>query len=82
MDQRVNGYTDNGVMGRRDVRGFIAGGFFGSSVMEDGEFLKLLEEFDKIDEKKLNNILNDEKFGKLKQMSASDIVKLFRKGSK
>lgn len=46
MDQRVNGYTDNGVMGRQDMRGFIAGGFFGSSVMEDGEFLKLLEEFD------------------------------------
>lgn len=46
MDQRVNGYTDNGVMGRQSMRSFIAGGFFGSSVMEDGEFLKLLEEFD------------------------------------
>ena len=46
MDQRVNGYTDNGVMGRQNMRSFIAGGFFGSSVMEDGEFLKLLEEFD------------------------------------
>ena len=46
MDQRVNGYTDNGVMGRQDMRSFITFGFFGSSVMEDGEFLKLLEEFD------------------------------------
>ncbi|MCI7098873.1 MAG: hypothetical protein MR966_08230 [Lachnospiraceae bacterium] len=46
MDQRVNGYTDNGVMGRQDMRSFITCGFFGSSVMEDGEFLKLLEEFD------------------------------------
>ena len=28
------------------MRSFITCGFFGSSVMEDGEFLKLLEEFD------------------------------------
>lgn len=53
-----------------------------AAMLSDSDKKKLLEEFDKIDEKKLNNILNDEKFGKLKQMSAADLVKLFRKGSK
>ncbi|MGN0292941.1 MAG: hypothetical protein ACI4D3_02940 [Lachnospiraceae bacterium] len=46
MNQTMNEYTNNGSLGRADMRSFITSGFFGSSVMEDGEFLKLLEEFD------------------------------------
>lgn len=46
MNQRVNEYSSIGGVGSQDMRTFIANGFFGSAVTDDGEFLKLLEEFD------------------------------------
>ncbi|MDD7390317.1 MAG: hypothetical protein PUG60_11845 [Lachnospiraceae bacterium] len=46
MNQRVNNYSSTGNMNGRDMKSFIISGFFGSAVMEDDEFLKLLEEFD------------------------------------
>lgn len=46
MNRGSNDYANTSYTDSRNMRTFIASGFFGSAVTEDGEFLKILEEFD------------------------------------
>ena len=50
MDQMFNNknvkYGPNGNVFNNDIKTFFNSGFFGSAVMDDEDFLKILEEFD------------------------------------